>query len=82
VEGTQSAKSELQNPNASAQASRADSGAVEFETSIGKMAKSALNSPEVRRGKVEALRAQVDAGSYQVLSHSIAGALLDQLRRT
>jgi flagellar biosynthesis anti-sigma factor FlgM len=82
VEGAQSAKTETQHANASDRAFRSESGAVEFETSIGKLAASALNSPEVRQGKVEALKAQVDAGTYQVSSHSVAGTLLDQLRRT
>jgi flagellar biosynthesis anti-sigma factor FlgM len=53
---------------------------VSFENSVGKLAETALNSPEVRQQKVQALKAQVDAGSYQVSDRSIAGSVLDQLR--
>jgi flagellar biosynthesis anti-sigma factor FlgM len=82
IEGAHS--TETQRSNAGGKASDADrrNGTVEFESSMGKLVQSALNSPEVRQAKVEALKAQVDAKTYQISNHSIASALLEQMRRT
>ena len=81
IEQTQSQQSELQRSNAEARSSSANFGPVQFETGVGKLAESALSTPEVRQAKVEALKSQIDAGTYRVSDHSVAGALLDQLRR-
>jgi negative regulator of flagellin synthesis FlgM len=80
VEGAQSAQSEPGRAGAAARTAAHDLKSVSFENSVGKLAETALNSPEVRQQKVQALKAQVDAGSYQVSDRSIAGSVLDQLR--
>lgn len=46
------------------------------------LAASALHGPEARTAKVEALRAQIAAGNYQVPSDQIAGSIIDHLRTT
>jgi len=80
VEGAQSARSEPGRAGAAARTPAHDQKSVSFESSVGKLAETALNFPEVRQQKVQALKAQVDAGSYQVSDRNIAGALLEQLR--
>lgn len=37
----------------------------------------AVNAPEVRQQKVDALKAKVDSGEYQVDSHKVAAKLLE-----
>lgn len=81
IEQTEAQKPELQRSNAEARSSSANFGPVQFETSVGKLTESALSSPEVRQAKVDALKTQVNAGTYRVSEHSIAGAVLEQLRR-
>jgi flagellar biosynthesis anti-sigma factor FlgM len=80
VEGAQSARSESGRAGAAARTPAHDQKVVSFENSVGKLAETALSSPEVRQQKVQALKAQVDAGSYQVSDRSIAGSVLEQLR--
>ena len=80
VEGAQSAQSEPGRAGAAARTPAHDQKSVSFENSVGKLAEAALNSPEVRQQKVQALKAQVDAGSYQISDRSIAGSVLEQLR--
>jgi negative regulator of flagellin synthesis FlgM len=80
VEGAESARSEPGRAGAVARTPAHDQKSVSFENSVGKLAETALNSPEVRQQKVQALKAQVDAGSYQVSDRSIAGSMLEQLR--
>jgi len=80
VEGAQAAQSELRRSGAAGKTSSDDHRSTDFETSVGKLADVALSSPEVRQAKVEALRAQVDAGTYRVSDHSVAGSILEQLR--
>lgn len=48
--------------------------------SVGKLETVALNSPEVRTEKVQALRSQLQAGAYQVSPAQVAGSILEQLR--
>jgi flagellar biosynthesis anti-sigma factor FlgM len=52
----------------------------ESGTSVGKLESAALNSPEVRIEKVQALRSQVRSGTYQVSPAQVAGSILEQLR--
>ena len=80
VEGAQSAQSEPGRTGAAARTPAHDQKSVSFENSVGKLAETALNSPEVRQQKVQALKVQVDAGSYRVSDRSIAGSVLEQLR--
>lgn len=80
VEGAQSAKPELQRSTVAGRTSSNDSAPVKFDSTIGKLMESALNSPEVREAKVEALKAQMDAGGYHASNQAIAGAVLEQLR--
>jgi flagellar biosynthesis anti-sigma factor FlgM len=66
---------------APASASQADQSHLpESEASVGKFETAALNSPEVRTEKVQALRSQLQAGTYQVSASQVAGSILDQLR--
>ena len=81
VEQPQSQKPELQRSSADARARGAESGPVQFETGVGKLRESALNSPEVRQAKVDALKTQLDSGTYHASNHRVAGAVLEQLRR-
>ena len=50
------------------------------EAGVSTLAAVALHAPEVRQAKVEALRQQIAAGSYQVSPHQIAASIFDQLR--
>jgi negative regulator of flagellin synthesis FlgM len=52
----------------------------ESDTSVGKLEGAALNSPEVRTEKVQALRSQLQSGTYQVSPAQVAGSILEQLR--
>jgi flagellar biosynthesis anti-sigma factor FlgM len=52
----------------------------ESGTSVGKLESAALNSPEVRIEKVQALRSQLQSGTYQVSPAQVAGSILEQLR--
>jgi negative regulator of flagellin synthesis FlgM len=52
----------------------------ESDASVGKLETTALNSPEVRAEKVQALRSQLQSGTYQVSSAQVAGSMLEQLR--
>jgi negative regulator of flagellin synthesis FlgM len=52
----------------------------ESGTSVGKLETAALNSPEVRTEKVQALRSQLQSGTYQVSPAQVAGSILEQLR--
>lgn len=66
---------------ASGAASQADpTHFSESDASVGKLETAALNSPEVRTEKVQALRSQLQAGTYQVSPAQVAGSILEQLR--
>jgi negative regulator of flagellin synthesis FlgM len=52
----------------------------ESDASVGKLETAALNSPEVRTEKVQALRSQLQSGTYQVSPAQVAGSILEQLR--
>lgn len=53
---------------------------LESDASVGKLETAALNSPEVRTEKVQKLRSQLQAGTYQVSPPQLAGSILEQLR--
>ena len=40
----------------------------------------ALNIPDLRLARVQALKAQIDAGTYQVPAEQVAESLLDYMR--
>ena len=65
---------------AKAETGTADSRFSAGEGSVSSLATVALRAPEVRRGKVEALREQLSSGGYQVSSHQIAASIMEQLR--
>jgi flagellar biosynthesis anti-sigma factor FlgM len=46
-------------------------------TSVRALTSQALNSPEVRQDKVDALRQSVSSGNYQIDATKIAGAIID-----
>lgn len=72
---------EISSQAAPASASQTDrSHLSESDASVGKLETAALNSPEVRTEKVQALRSQLQAGNYQVSPAQLAGSILDQLR--
>lgn len=52
------------------------------EAGMSALAAAALDAPEVRTAKVEALRQQIASGNYQVSSHQIATSILEQLLPT
>ena len=52
----------------------------ENDPSVGRLETAALNSPEVRTEKVQALRSQLQSGTYQVSPAQVAGSILEQLR--
>ena len=52
----------------------------ESGTSVGKLEAAALNSPEVRAERVQALKSQLHSGTYQVSAAQVAGSILEQLR--
>jgi flagellar biosynthesis anti-sigma factor FlgM len=49
-------------------------------TSIHALTSQALNSPEIRQDKVNALRQSVASGEYKIDASKIAGAILDSDR--
>ena len=68
-------------PSQVAPASKAEQTHLsESGTSVGKLETAALNSPEVRIEKVQALRSQLQSGTYQVSPAQVAGSILEQLR--
>jgi len=46
-------------------------------TSVQSLTRQALNSPEVRQDKVDALRQSVNSGAYQLDAVKIANAIVD-----
>jgi negative regulator of flagellin synthesis FlgM len=52
----------------------------ESGTSVGKLETAALNSPEVRTERVQALKSQLQSGTYQISPAQVAGSILEQLR--
>jgi flagellar biosynthesis anti-sigma factor FlgM len=45
-------------------------------TSVGSLVSTALNSPEVRQGKVDSLRQSIASGQYQIDPASIAASMV------
>lgn len=50
------------------------------QNSVSALAASVLEAPEVRLAKVDGLRAQIGAGTYQASSQQVASSLFEQLR--
>ena len=50
------------------------------EAGVSTLASAALHEPEVRTAKVEALRAQIASGNYNVSPNQIAASILEQFR--
>lgn len=50
------------------------------EAGVSTLASAALHEPEVRTAKVEALRAQIASGNYNVSPSQIAASILEQFR--
>ncbi|HET9365420.1 MAG TPA: flagellar biosynthesis anti-sigma factor FlgM [Candidatus Angelobacter sp.] len=79
ISGPQTEKTS--SPVAPASASRsAQTHLPESDASVGKLETVALNSPEVRNEKVQALRSQLQSGTYQVSPAQVADSILEQLR--
>jgi flagellar biosynthesis anti-sigma factor FlgM len=57
-----------------------ESGISESDMSAGKLTAAALNSPEVRTEMVQALKSQIESGSYQVSPAQVAGSMIEQMR--
>jgi flagellar biosynthesis anti-sigma factor FlgM len=57
-----------------------ESGISESDMSAGKLNAAALNSPEVRTEMVQALKSQIESGSYQVSPAQVAGSMIEQMR--
>jgi flagellar biosynthesis anti-sigma factor FlgM len=77
----QAEKSSRVNTTAGLPAVTGDSKFSSGQRSISALAAAALEAPEVRLSKVEALRKQMIAGTYEISSEQIAGTLLENLRR-
>jgi flagellar biosynthesis anti-sigma factor FlgM len=77
---TQTAQTTRSRPNAASTAGTDESRFAESETSVGKLAAAALNAPEVRLAKVQELKAQIHAGTYQVSAEQVAASMLEQMR--
>lgn len=75
-----SAAEKISSPVAPAGASQAEPTHLESDVNVGKLETAALNSPEVRSEKVQALRSQLQSGTYQVSPAQVAGSILEQLR--
>jgi len=52
------------------------------QSSVSSLLSAALAAPEVRQEKVDALKAQVMSGSYQVSSQQIASSMLEAMHAT
>ena len=53
---------------------------VSDKSTVRELASIALNAPEIRMPKVEALRASISSGQYRVGAGEIAASLLEELR--
>lgn len=83
--GTAVSEGKLEKGTGSRSAAAADGeSSAEFsagKASVSTLAAAALASPEQRAAKVESLRNQVSAGTYQVAAQQVAGSILEQIRR-
>jgi len=67
--------------HAGPQATEADDIRVSrSDTSVRSLVAAALNQPETRTQKVEALGSQIAAGTYQVSPSQVAGSVLKHIR--
>jgi negative regulator of flagellin synthesis FlgM len=80
VQETQAGEAGATRPSASKSAQANEVQFAESNSSVGKLAAAALNAPEVRHAKVEALRTQIAAGTYQVSSRHVADSVIEQMR--
>lgn len=53
---------------------------AESDANVGKLAAAALNAPEVRTEKVQALQSQTKAGTYHISAEQVAHSMLQQMR--
>jgi len=63
-----------------ATAAQAESQLSLNQASPANLTASVLNAPDVRQGKIEALQARLQRGTYKVSSESIAASLLADTR--
>lgn len=61
-------------------ASVSQSAFSESDMSTGRLAAAAMNSPEVRMERVQALKSQIESGTYQVSPAQVAGSMMGQMR--
>ena len=52
----------------------------ESDMSTEKLTAAALNSAEVRMDRVQALKSQIESGTYQVSAAQVAGSMMEQMR--
>jgi len=52
----------------------------ESDLSTGRLTAAALDSPELRMDRVQALKSQIDAGTYQVSPAQVADSMMEQMR--
>ena len=52
----------------------------EIDAKVGQLATAAMSAPEVRNEKVQALKSELQSGTYQVSAKQIAGSMLEQMR--
>jgi flagellar biosynthesis anti-sigma factor FlgM len=77
--GTQAQKTESTHGVPAAVSQTKPTHLSENDTNVGKLEAAVLNSPEVRTEKVQALRSQVQSGTYRVSPAQVAGSILEQL---
>lgn len=58
----------------------AESEYVGNPASVVGLSSAVMAAPEIRQSKVEALKAQIEGGTYQVSSQQIADSLLESMR--
>ncbi len=80
VSGSHTEKTAASHPASAGAAQTDETRLSEGETSVGKLETAALNSPEVRSEKVQALRSQLQAGTYNVSAAQVASSIFEQLR--
>lgn len=52
----------------------------ESDLSTGRLTAAALDSPELRMDRVQALKSQIESGTYQVSPAQVAGSMMEQMR--
>jgi len=75
-------KSASTRPPAAAVQTPAESQFSSNQGSVSSLLSAALAAPEIRQEKVDALKAQVTSGNYQVSSQQIASSMLEAMHAT